>query len=589
MGVVPLLSAFIEQDLRGSHCFARERETFLQQWGLKMASSKTRLWSPSEATGQELRKHDVLLPFSEGLLICGHTLTAEDSEVPFGAPAFTERWLAQKPSHESLLLQRLLRYGDALHDVPTWHLVHQLMQCFWPARLMHLMRSLPYDHFEPALEQIQEHLKAAYLHILQVDRMSPLQWKVAHLPPAHGGLGVPRLSSLSLCARSAALAALAHTEASEVASSWIQHEQDGLLDRLRGLTADEPTSILGNIEHLPAGRAVKPLQRHLSASIFLSELTDVKQSVHQDPILTWQWERHRTFATDRGHLLHMSTSWWMGSFPSTSHTWVSNTCFRWHLRTRMGFADPDAGQPCMGTSLQGTQSCGRILDRYGCHAGACPMGLGIKRHNAIRDYLARCARTAGLFALVEQQTTQEITTAMVTDEQPRPKRPKQRADLYLIDGSGGETWADVRSFIASFEKPLEEQLCKQESHKAAEYGERPVYTVLHGPLQPVVIEAAGRCGTIAGRFLQYLMAKRAAFIQLHQAESPHKAQRQAALELWPELGARLVRIAYEAHALATGRAAKAPYSDAPQSQADNEPVASSCHEAGSPWHESGPG
>ena len=285
---------------------------FLKHWGLQMASAKTRLWSPSPDTLQQLRSHGTQLDPSDGLLICGHTLTAEDSEMPFGAPAFTEAWLAQKVSHESRLLQRLLRYGDALDDVPTWHLVYQLLQCFWPARLMHLMRSLPYDHFSGTLEQIQDHLNEAYLYLMQVDRMSPLQWKVAHLPPAHGGLGVPQLASLSLCARSAALAALAHTEASSVVHTWIQQEQDGLIERLRGFTAEDPTSILGTIDQLPVGRAVKPLQRHLSASILLSELHDVKQKVNQDPILAWQWERHRTFANDRGHLLHANTSWWLG-------------------------------------------------------------------------------------------------------------------------------------------------------------------------------------------------------------------------------------------------------------------------------------
>ena len=98
------------------------------------------------------------------------------------------------------------------------------------------------------------------------------------------------------------------------------------------------------------------------------------------------------------------------------------------------------------------------------------MGLGVKRHNAIRDYLARYARTAGLFALVEQQTTQEITTAMATASNPRPRRPKQRADIYVIDGAGGET---VRSFIATFDKPLEEQLTKQESHRQPNTGSAP--------------------------------------------------------------------------------------------------------------------
>ena len=181
---------------------------FLQHWGLKMATAKTRLWSPSPDMLQKLRIHDVHLEPSEGLLICGHTLTAEGLRNAIRSARLHRVWLAQKASQESRLLQRLLRYGDALSDVPTWHFVYQLLQCFWPARLMHLMRSLPYDHFSGTLEQIQDHVNEAYLYVMQVDRMSPLQWKVTHLPTAHGGLGVPDLASLSLCARSAALAAL---------------------------------------------------------------------------------------------------------------------------------------------------------------------------------------------------------------------------------------------------------------------------------------------------------------------------------------------------------------------------------------------
>ena len=135
---------------------------------------------------------------------------------------------------------------------------------------------------------------------------------------------------------------------------------------------------------------------------------------------------------------------------------------------------------------------------------------------------------------------------------------------------------------------MEEQLTKQETHKAAEYGERPCYTVLHGPVQPVVIEAGGRCSAIAGRFLQYLVAKRAAYIQLHHAESLHKAQRQAALELWPELGARLVRLAWEAHELATGRASKALPCDASLGQDIHQHAEDPCSEAGVPVDEGSP-
>ena len=51
-----------------------------------------------------------------------------------------------------------------------------------------------------------------------------------------------------------------------------------------------------------------------------------------------------------------------------------------------------------------------------------------------------------------------------------------------------------------------------------------MYTVLHGPIQPVVIEAAGRLSAVVVRFLHYLVARWTTHLQLHQAESAARAR-----------------------------------------------------------------
>ena len=95
-------------------------------------------------------------------------------------------------------------------------------------------------------------------------------------------------------------------------------------------------------------------------------------------------------------------------------------------------------------------------------------------------------------------------------------------------------------------------------------------------------ESAGRGGVIASRFLQDLVARKAAYPKLHHAETASKALKRAALELWPELGARLVRIAWETHCLATGMATREPRYTLVLDVDVPEHVQSPCCEAGVP-------
>ena len=59
-----------------------------------------------------------------------------------------------------------------------------------------------------------------------------------------------------------------------------------------------------------------------------------------------------------------------------------------------------AGHKC-GRTPQGGKPCNTVLDEFGRHAGLCNKGLYTKRHDLVRDHIAKVARQAGLTAQIE--------------------------------------------------------------------------------------------------------------------------------------------------------------------------------------------
>ena len=58
----------------------------------------------------------------------------------------------------------------------------------------------------------------------------------------------------------------------------------------------------------------------------------------------------------------------------------------------VGAPHPPKGKPC-----------NTILDEFGRHAGLCNKGLHTRRHDLVRDHIAKVARQAGLTAEIEQK------------------------------------------------------------------------------------------------------------------------------------------------------------------------------------------
>ena len=93
---------------------------------------------------------------------------------------------------------------------------------------------------------------------------------------------------------------------------------------------------------------------------------------------------------------------WLHTLPGRWETTLLDPVFRWGLQHRLGFPAPGAGQKC-GRTPQGGKPCNAILDDFGRHAGLCNKGLYTRRHDQVRDHIAKVARQAGLTAQIEQK------------------------------------------------------------------------------------------------------------------------------------------------------------------------------------------
>ena len=67
----------------------------------------------------------------------------------------------------------------------------------------------------------------------------------------------------------------------------------------------------------------------------------------------------------------------------------------------LGYPAPGTGQG-RGRNPPGGKQCQHLLDPYGRHAACCAKGLHTRRHDRIRDLIAKLARQARLTATAEQ-------------------------------------------------------------------------------------------------------------------------------------------------------------------------------------------
>ena len=248
---------------------------------------------------------------------------------------------------------------------------------------------------------------------------------------------------------------------------------------------------------------------------------------------------------------------WLHCLPGKWETTLLDPVFRLGLNQRLGFPAPGTGQQC-GRTPPGGKRCPHILDPYGRHAACCTKGFHTRRHDRVRDLIAKLARQAGLTATTEQAML--IPDQIQEDGQPAPGsvRPIHRADVHIIEPQGSELWLDVKIHTVNLDLNVAKELLREEMTKCRAYGQREGYNLqaLDRGMTPVVLEQFGRTAPGAQAIFNRLINHRLQLLVRHGI--PYSfAKRTASSELWGPLSRTLLRAAWQAHAECTPRVGQA--------------------------------
>ena len=236
---------------------------------------------------------------------------------------------------------------------------------------------------------------------------------------------------------------------------------------------------------------------------------------------------------------------WLHTLPGRWETTLLDPVFRWGLQHRLGFPAPGAGQKC-GRTPQGGKPCNAILDDFGRHAGLCNKGLYTRRHDQVRDHIAKVARQAGLTAQIEQKMLIPGQTQEDGEPAPGSVRPLHRADVHIIEPAGSEIWIDVRIHTAHVDQPIGRDLLREEHTKCRAYGQQGFdLNRLEQGMVPVVLEQHGRTAPGAQALFQRLLHHRTHTLVRQGTCAYSAAKRQASSELWAPLSCILLRAAWQ--------------------------------------------
>ena len=263
---------------------------------------------------------------------------------------------------------------------------------------------------------------------------------------------------------------------------------------------------------------------------------------------------------------------WLHTLPGRWETTLLDPVFKWGLQHRMGFPAPGAGFKC-GRTPQGGKPCNALLDDFGRHAGLCNKGLYTRRHDLVRDHIAKVARQAGLTAQIEQKMLIPGQTQEDGEPAPGSVRPLHRADVHIIEPAGTEIWIDVRIHTAHVDQHIGRDLLREEHQKCRAYGQHGFdLNKLEQGMVPVVLEQHGRTAPGAQALFQRLLHHRTQTLVRQGIAAYSAAKRQASSELWAPLSCILLRAAWQslAECQPVPTVARPPNSSAPVRLDQNE-------------------
>ena len=528
----------------------------LERYGLHLAQDKCKIYAQERDLVRPFPQLvELLPPPSEpmGIVICGHALSVsfdDDLPLPVGSTEFQMQWLARKQAACQELLGKLREFPSRLPEgSPGLQVAFHLLNELLPAKIMHILRSMPQPLWAEWAESLQQEAQQILRSWLQLPSLAASQLAVAHLPAMRGGLGFLDLPVLGLCARAAALFSLTKEgPAGQAVATWIREERDDLYGRLQPLMRSPVTTILGDQLSPEEGRSRKAAQRRLRKQI---DRTSLQTLLHgfsaSGSLLGWQLQRLNHDPESGLTQFQPLRAAWLRAWPTTTATTLDDAVWRWGVHQRLGIPAAKPGDLCQHCLPGAAGPCHHPLDSYGRHAAVCQQGAAIKRHNAIRDIIAQYGRQSGMHAQVEQRLGSEIRDELRAEqcEQAEPTRAcraLRTADVHFLSAEACDVYLDIRCFMLPPEGRLAVQVHSHERAKCREYGcDVPIGMRVAEGLRPFVLESAGTAGPSASLVMQWLIRQRSERLRLLQGHTVLAAAKRASSELYEPLSCALLR------------------------------------------------
>ena len=240
---------------------------------------------------------------------------------------------------------------------------------------------------------------------------------------------------------------------------------------LRGLSEKHPAEMAGDLMDALQGLSLRRHSRKLTRSIHSKAVSDLwKRRAELNDTIRYQWLQNLPGDSPARPDSYHGHGEWLHCLPGKWETTLLDPVFRLGLSQRLGYPAPGTGQRC-GHTPPGGQTVpahSRPIWATCC----CTKGLHTRRHDRIRDLIARLARQAGLTATTDQAML--IPDQIQSDGQPAPGsvRPIHRADVHIIEPQGSELWLDVKIHTVNHDRSVAKEFLREELTKCSAYGQR---------------------------------------------------------------------------------------------------------------------
>jgi hypothetical protein len=397
-----------------------------------------------------------------------------------------------------VLARRVETYNQQVVSLASPQVALALLRlCAGPTKVAHVLRCLPPDMTSALAEAVDASTRKSLLGIMQVENMSPLQWRQAQLPLSMSGLGLASVASTKEAAFLASVSAVS-MQPSLLQSVGSIYPKECVISALTNYNSRvAPSDEIKEADFCKKlGNAVVE-QRELTGRIHRRTFDLLLRDASLD---------HFDLCRIKEQTL-AGTSCWMTPVYVGSRPVIESSLFpllvRRHLGCTFFTARPDLNVPCSRgqvSHVERRKECNVMQDPRLYHATDLCRTAFVHRHNTLSDCLKRLCRRADIACL------SEVACIPGSNEVP--------ADLYIHVGPNGVPLA-VDVSITTPLHGLDRQpksapgvnLSKREREKVHMYGD--LFRRMNGSIQfsPFVMSTCASFGPRARQFCMFIAAK----------------------------------------------------------------------------------